>query len=199
MTVSRENIADWRGRDLASADGSKLGRIEEIYLDAETNEPEFALIHTGLFGTKQTFVPLRDASPADDQLQVPYDKAQVKDAPSIEPDGKMSETEEAELYRHYGLGYSEARSGSGLADGSAGRNRFTRDDAGAPPVSEDTSGPETDNAMTRSEEELHVGKAERESGRVRLDKDVEVDERTVSEDVRREQIEVDDDAPRRDR
>ena len=44
------------------ADGDKIGTIEEIYLDAETNEPEWALVNTGLFGTKSTFVPLREAS-----------------------------------------------------------------------------------------------------------------------------------------
>jgi uncharacterized protein (TIGR02271 family) len=190
MAISRENITDWRGRELASSDGSKLGRIEEIYLDTETNEPEFALIHTGLFGTKQTFVPLRDASPAGDQLQVPYDKSQVKDAPSIEPDGKMSQSEEAELYRHYGLGYSETRSGSGLPEGGTGTDRFTREGAGAPPVGEDVSGPETDDAMTRSEEELRVGKAERESGRVRLRKHVVTDQATKTVPVKREEIRI---------
>lgn len=172
MALTREDIATWRGRDLVASDGSKLGRIEEIYLDTETNEPEWALVHTGLFGTKQTFVPVRNASPDDDRLRVPYDKSKIKDAPSIEPDGELSRSEEAQLYRHYGLNYSETRSD-------------------APPVGEDISGPETDDAMTRSEEELRVGTRERESGRVRLRKYIVTDEVQQTVPVKREEIRVD--------
>ena len=53
-------------------------------------------------------MPLRNASPAEDTLRVPYDKDQVKDAPRIDADGELSQSEEAQLYRHYGLEYSEA-------------------------------------------------------------------------------------------
>jgi uncharacterized protein (TIGR02271 family) len=166
-----EDVAAWRGRDLAGSDGSKIGRIEEIYVDTDTNEPEWALVHTGLFGTKQTFVPLRNATPADDQLRVPYDKSQVKDAPSIEPDGALNQSEEERLYRHYGVEYSQPRS-----DG--------------PPVGKDVSGPETDNAMTRSEEELRVGTQERESGRVRLRKYIVTDEVQKTVPVKREEVRV---------
>jgi uncharacterized protein (TIGR02271 family) len=171
VALTREDIASWRGRELAASDGGKLGRIEEIYLDTQTNEPEWALVNTGLFGTKQTFVPLRDATPADDQLRVPYEKSQVKDAPSIEPDGALSPSEEARLYRHYGLEYGEPRSD-------------------APPVGEDRSGPETDDAMTRSQEELRVGTREREAGRVRLRKHVVTDEVQQTVPVKREEIRV---------
>jgi uncharacterized protein (TIGR02271 family) len=167
VAVTKEDIATWRGRDLAASDGSKIGRIEEIYVDAETNEPEWAVVHTGLFGTKQTFVPLRDATPDDDQLRVPYDKSQVKDAPSIEPDGQLSRSEEADLYRHYGLEYSETRSGG---------------------VGGDVSGRQTDDAMTRSEEELRVGTREQESGRVRLRKYVVTDEVEQTVPVKREEV-----------
>jgi uncharacterized protein (TIGR02271 family) len=248
-----EDVATWRGQDLRSSDDEKLGTIEEIYVDTDTGEPEWALITTGTFGTKQSFVPLREAAPASDGVSVPFSKATVKDAPKIDPDGQLSQPEEAELYRHYGLQYGENQSGSGLADDAVGR---------------DVSGPTTDDAMTRSEEELRVGTRERESGRVRLrkhvvedtvtqtvpvrreevrlerepitdanrddatsgpaisseehevvlhaeepvtekrvvpkervrlEKDVEVDERTVSEDVRREEIEIDDAVGRSDR
>ena len=173
MALSKEDIVSWRGRELAASDGSKLGSIDEIYLDQETREPEWALINTGLFGTKQTFVPLRNASPSDDALRVPYDKDQVKDAPRIDADGELSQFEEAQLYRHYGLDYSEAGTGMG-GDGG--------------PVGRDVSGPETDEAMTRSEEELRVGTAERETGRVRLLKYIVTDEVQQTVPVKREEV-----------
>ena len=106
--------------DLYDRDGDKIGTIDEIYLDKETNEPEWALVNTGLFGTKQHLRAAARGDRRDGDLSVPFDKAQVKDAPSIDADGELSQPEEAELYRHYGLDYSEPRSDTGLAEGGAG-------------------------------------------------------------------------------
>ena len=77
--IGREQILQHRGQDLYDNDGDKIGSIEEIYLDADTNEPEWALVNTGLFGTKSTFVPLREATDDGGSLRVPYEKGQVKD------------------------------------------------------------------------------------------------------------------------
>ena len=178
-TLQNETLLQKRGQNLFDRDGDKIGTIDEIYIDAESRAPEWALVNTGLFGTKSSFVPLRDADDEGDSLRVPYEKAQVKDAPRIDPDGELSQPEEAELYRHYGLAYSESRSDTGLPEGGFG---------GAPPVGEDTSGPTTDNAMTRSEEELRVGTTQEEAGRVRLKKYVVEDEVTETVPVKREEI-----------
>ena len=62
MTQQTQDVRALRGQDLISRDGDKLGTIEEIYLDTHTNQPEWALITTGLFGTKQSFVPISGAS-----------------------------------------------------------------------------------------------------------------------------------------
>ena len=107
-----------------------------------------------------------------DTITVPYDKATVKDAPRVDADGELSQDEEAALYRYYGLDYSEARSDSGLPQGDpAGDISGDRTPNGTPGVvGNDVSGPETDHAMTRSEEELRVGTARREAGRARLRK-----------------------------
>jgi uncharacterized protein (TIGR02271 family) len=179
MTQQTQDVLALRGQDLMSQDGDKLGTIEEIYLDTETNQPEWALIATGLFGSKQSFVPISGAGRDGDAVTVPFDKATVKDAPKVDPDGRLSESEEQELYRHYGLDYGSAGSGSG-----SGTTADRDDDA----VGRDTSGPTTDDAMTRSEEELRVGTAERESGRVRLKKYVVEDEVTQTVPVRREEV-----------
>ncbi len=198
-TMQKDDLLQKRGQDLYDADGDKIGAIEEIYLDAQTGEPEWALVNTGMFGTKSSFVPLQGASQDGDTLQVPYDKAQVKDAPKVDPDGELSQQEESELYAHYGLDYSESRSDSGLPEGGAGAGASTgttgvgtgtdrRDEADT--VGRDTSGPTTDDAMTRSEEELQVGTTEREAGRVRLKKYVVEDEVTETVPVRREEVRV---------
>src|SRR5215216_6424224 len=118
-TLQTGDLLQKRGEDLYDTSGDKLGSIQEIYLDADTGAPEGALVNTGMFGTKSSFVPLRGATD-DGSLRVPYDKSQVKDAPKINPDRELSQTQEAELYRHYGLDYSESRSDSGLPEGGPG-------------------------------------------------------------------------------
>ena len=189
-TMQRDEVLQQRGQQLLGREGDKIGTIEEIYLDNETDTPEWALVNTGMFGTKSTFVPLKDATREDEALRVPYEKAQVKDAPKAEPDGQLSQREEAELYRHYGLEYSVLNSDSGLPEGGTSSDTAEGDFDGAPPVGEDTSGPTTDNAMTRSEEELRVGKTEQEAGRVRLRKYVVEDEVTQTVPVKREEVRI---------
>jgi uncharacterized protein (TIGR02271 family) len=178
MTVQEKT--EWRGRTAVDANGDKIGTIEEIYLDTETGRPEWLAVKTGLFGTNVSFVPLAKATDTGGDVRVPFEKARVKDAPHADPDGQLSEREEAELYRHYGMAYSESRSGSGLPDGPAGRDT----------VGHDVSGPTTDDAMTRSEEELRVGTSEREAGRVRLRKHVVEDNVTQKVPLRREDVRV---------
>jgi hypothetical protein len=99
--IEKHRMLQFRGDDLADRDGGKIGRIEEIYLDADTGEPEWALVHTGLLGSKRSFVPLADATETDGKLRVPLEKGTVKDAPGVEPNGQLSEAEEAELLAHY--------------------------------------------------------------------------------------------------
>src|SRR5215217_2544040 len=119
-TLQTGDLLQKRGQDLYDSSGDKLGSLQEIYLDADTGAPEWALVNTGLFGTKSTFVPLRDVTDDGGNLRVRYEKAQVKDAPKLDSDGELSQQQEAELYRHYGLDYSESRSDSGLPEGGAG-------------------------------------------------------------------------------
>jgi sporulation protein YlmC with PRC-barrel domain len=107
-TIEKDRILQMRGEDVHDSDGDKIGSIEEIYVDHETGTPEWALVSTGMFGGS-TFVPLCDASETGGSLRVPYEKAQVKDAPKPDADGDLSEREEADLYRHYGLGPASRR------------------------------------------------------------------------------------------
>jgi hypothetical protein len=197
-----ETIRTWEGRTLFDRNGGRVGTIDAIYLDDRTGQPEWALVNTGLFGTRSSFVPLAQAFQSDNDVLVPYDKQLVKDAPRVDLDQHLSEAEERRLWRHYGLDYD-----------TVDRSASDRDAASRARVGRDSSGPATDDAMTRSEEELRVGTAQRERGRVRLrkyvttehveqvvpvrrervrlDKDTVTGEEWVTEEFRKEQIDVD--------
>ena len=194
MAMAQE-VLTWRGMNLVDRNGDKVGSIEEIYEDTDTGQAEWALVNTGLFGTKSTFVPIRDASTQGDAVSIPFDKAQVKDAPGIEREGELSRDEEQRLYSHYGIQFGDARSDSGLPQGGAGTGRDTagtgRDTEDARgTVGHDVSGPTTDDAMTRSEEQLRVGTERTEAGRARLRKYVVTDQVEQTVPVQREEIRV---------
>jgi uncharacterized protein (TIGR02271 family) len=92
------------GADVIDAEGNKIGTASEVFLDDQSGNPEWVTVKTGLFGTKETFVPIRDADLTGDGLRVPVSKAAVKDAPKIDTDGHLSPQEEEELYRYYDMG-----------------------------------------------------------------------------------------------
>lgn len=206
--ISENDIQQVQGADVYSSDGDKIGRAGQVYLDDETGRPEWVTVHTGLFGTNESFIPLSDAQLSDDRVTVPYTKDQVKDAPNVDPDnGHLSQDEERNLYQHYGLGYSERRSDSGYADSGVGdaglagtaeaggltdddRRGDSRDLADTGTAGHDTSGPNTDDAMTRSEERLSVGTESQETGRARLRKYVVTEQQSVNVPVTREEVRV---------
>jgi uncharacterized protein (TIGR02271 family) len=131
------------------------------------------MMGAGLLRTSETFVPLEDAEWDGDGLRVGYEKAFVKDAPRVEADGAISPAEQDRLFQHYDLGGSQY----------AGEFDFGT-------TGHDTSGPNTDTAMTRSEEQLRVGTEAQAVGRARLRKHVVTEHQQVTVPVSREEVTV---------
>ena len=182
--LTRDNIQQWRGATVVDRDGDRLGKVEEVFLDVETDQPEWILVNLGLFGARQTFVPVAKADLRSDSVVLPYEKSFVKDAPDVEAGRELSQDDESRLYEYYGLQYSESRSGTGLPEGDGGTG------AEMSPKGRDVSGPRTDDAMTRSEEELRVGTQRVEAGRVRLRKYVTTENVSETVPVQREEVRV---------
>ena len=200
--IDRSQVQQLIGRQAVTTDGTKIGKIGQVYLDDRSGQPEWITVNTGLFGTKESFVPLANANHDGDVLTVPYGKDQIKDAPSIEATGHLSEAEEQELYRYYGVspvgddtavtgGERDTYASVGEARDSYSTSGEARDDYSTSgeeraAVSRDVSGPTTDDAMTRSEERLDVGTQQVEAGRARLRKWVETENVQVDVPVSRE-------------
>jgi sporulation protein YlmC with PRC-barrel domain len=107
-----ENISEWRGQEVVDADGSKLGKLEEVYHDGETDEPSFIAVKTGLMSKSLTLVPLAHASVGRDFVRVQRTKSEFKKAPSFDTGAELSLDDEAAAFRHYGLEYSPAGAGA---------------------------------------------------------------------------------------
>lgn len=180
--------------------GAKIGTVKQVYLDDDNGQPLFASVATGLFGSAESFVPLHDADVIGDEVHVKYDKDTVKDAPRIEADGALSEDEQARLFDHYATGTTTGNSTADVSDTAADRAPVDQtadhsdhaDHAGdvQAGAGHDTSGPDTDDAMTRSEERLDVGTQQVQTGRARLRKHIVTEQQNVTVPVQHEELRV---------
>jgi len=211
--IGTETLDRVIGADVYDAEGTKIGTASEVFLDDQSGTPEWVTVKTGMFGTKETFVPIREADLTGDGLRVPVSKAQVKDAPKIDTEGHLSPDEEQELYRYYGMsgtgqvsgqtadytrtGTAQTTTNTGMGAGMTDRTGDAT--AGYSEASDtnqhgtrgrDTSGPTTDDAMTLSEERLNVGTQQVEAGRARLRKYVVTENVTQTVPVSHEEIRV---------
>ena len=178
--IDTKDVNSMSGATVVDGSGTKIGKVGQVYLDDETGAPEWVTVHTGMFGGKESFVPLAAADLKGDQLVVNTDKKTVSGAPQVDEDGHLSQEQEAELYRYYGL-----TDESSVANGTQQRN----DLADAPGVvGRDTSGPTTDDAMTRSEEHLVAGTQTVETGKARLRKHIVTETQQISVPVSHEEV-----------
>lgn len=157
------------GRDVYDVDGQKVGTAAHLYASDVSGEPEWVTVKTGLFGNKESFVPLVGAHAEKDGLHVGAPKDVIKDAPRIDDNGHLSEAEAAELYRHYNLQLNGSPD-RGMDRGMAGM-----------------AGQES---MVRSEEQLRAGTETVETGRVRLQKHVVTEEQQITVPVSHEEVHV---------
>ncbi|HWG01799.1 MAG TPA: PRC and DUF2382 domain-containing protein [Trebonia sp.] len=214
-STTYQDLTSLIGHHVYDAEGNKIGTAGTIYQSDETGAPEWITVKTGLFGTKESFVPLHGAEADEKGLHVAVHKDEVKDAPRIDEDGHLSDTETAELYRHYGLTAGGAARGGGRAGtGSDGvptqRAEMGRDAARPTPADmqrEATARSEYAGAgrqgagqpaddergrrsVLRSEERLRAGTETAEAGRVRLRKHVVTSQEQITVPVRREEVRV---------
>lgn len=186
--ITQDQLREVIGSTAYDRDGDKLGKVGRVYYDDDTDQPKWLTVNTGFFGSSENFVPVQGAELGGDRVTVGYDKATVKDAPNIAEDGHLSREEEQRLYQHYNLDYGRGTGTTGTGTGDVARDRDRDRAQGA--VGHDTSGPTTDEAMTRSEEQLRVGTETQETGRARLRKHVVTEHQQVQVPVSREEVRV---------
>jgi len=178
--IDRTSLGQLSGKDLKGPDGSSIGTIKDVYESTDGGGGTFATVNTGMFGGGSSFFPLDAADLQGDDVVVPFGKDVVKDAPRVENDEELTAPEEDRLHEYYSQ-YSGTNA-TGMAAGT--------ETDGTPAVGHDTSGPTTDSAMTRSEEQLRVGTEKTESGRARLRKFVETETETRTVPVSHEEVRI---------
>jgi uncharacterized protein YrrD len=108
------NVAEWHGKMLRDRNGEKIGKLQDVYVDVETDDPQFGTVKEGFIGRHLTFVPLGGIQIGPQDLQVAVTKDQVQSAPDIEVHGEeLSQAAESTLYHHFELNYTPPESESG--------------------------------------------------------------------------------------
>lgn len=106
------NIREWRGQDVVGARGHKIGELEAVYVDTATDLPSFGTVTVGMPARHRlVFVPVDHAIVGPGYVKVPYDRKQVKDAPSIGTDGELPAGDEEAVFKHYVLAYEPGAGG----------------------------------------------------------------------------------------
>jgi sporulation protein YlmC with PRC-barrel domain len=112
--AKHQNLGDWHGKDLIDSAGEKIGKLQDVYVDVETDEPMFGTVKEGFIGRHLTFVPLAGVTKGPDHLQVAVSADAVKAAPNIELHGdELSQADESTLYHHYEMNYTAPTTESG--------------------------------------------------------------------------------------
>lgn len=198
------HVGELTGLTAYDAAGEKIGSVEQAYLDNETGRAEWVTVKTGMFGMKESFVPLSGATRDANGLQFPHAKELVKEAPRMDADEHLDVAQEQELYDHYGLTRPAGRSGgapgmSPAPDNAAKDTTMGRDTAsgsgaqGRTDTAKAATPPATgrgEEEMVRSEERLRVGTEEHESGRARLRKVVVTENVTTTVPVTHEEVRI---------
>lgn len=183
------------GATVVDQNGEKVGDVGQVYLDDQTGRPSWVTVKTGLFGMKETFVPLEgDNVAAGDEIRVPYTKDFIKGAPGVDPDGHIDEAQEAELYAYYNR-QGEYNTTTDRVAGTdyVGTDRDVvadRDVAADRDVVADRDRVGNADELVAREERLNVGTERVETGRVRLRKHVVTEQQQVSVPVTREEVVV---------
>lgn len=180
MTTA-ERPEDFLGRTAVDPDGDKIGSVGQVYLNDETGQADWITVNTGMFGMKENFVPLQGSHLDGENLVLPFGKDVVKDSPDIGDSSHLEADEQSSLYAYY-----QQYLGTGGTQQASSRDY----DRTRGQESHDTSGPTTDEAMTRSEEHLQVGTQKVEAGRARLRKYVVTEQQSVTVPVSHEEVRV---------
>ena len=104
MTIA--NMSDpgtLNGATVHGSDGAKLGKVDAVYYDNDTEQPEWVAVKSGLFGSHVSLVPLQRGEWDGEVLTVPFDKTALEASPHHDPDTELSPSDEDELYTHYGM------------------------------------------------------------------------------------------------
>jgi hypothetical protein len=116
----RDEARNWVGWTVVDRDGVEIGAVTAVLADEDTGLPEWVYVEVD---GVDAVIPALDAGGSEERVTVTVTRAQVTAAPSAGGARELSQAQEADLYRHYGIEASRETSDSllpaGATDGTA--------------------------------------------------------------------------------
>ena len=209
--TDKRNIQDLLNATAFDAQGEKLGKINNLFVDDKTGQPTFIEVNHGLFGMSSSLVPLRGHRLNGDELKLAFDKDLIKDAPDIDFENQLTAADQDTIYEHYHLtdvqdvetyvtdrpaaddsnlaGFAGA-AGAGAAGAGAAAGTTEKDviDRNEREVREPVASQSNDIILEK--ERLNVGTERVASGEARLRKYQVEETETVEVPVTREEVRI---------
>ena len=113
---ARDEARNWVGWVVVDREGTELGACTAVLADESTGLPEWMYVEVE---GASAVVPAVDANGSEGRVTVTVTRAQVSGAPSVAGSPELSQEQEADLYRHYGIDASREASESLLPANAA--------------------------------------------------------------------------------
>ena len=105
---------DWLGKVVIDCEGQRIGKLHDIYVDVETDVPQFGTVKRGIFNRHLTLVPLIGVTVSPNELRITALKDQIRSAPELDSHGQeMSQEDESILYHYFQMNYTAIENESG--------------------------------------------------------------------------------------
>ena len=93
----------WAGYRVDDVYGTRVGTVEDIYVDHDTDIPCWILVKMGRFSEAHALLPVRDAVVGTGHVWIPYEKDLIRRAPQVAAGMPLAQETERELCVHYGV------------------------------------------------------------------------------------------------
>ena len=95
-----EEALGWIGFRVDDRNGSRVGSVQAIYVDAQGGEPVWVIVKLGRFG-KVAAVPYADCADVPGRIWIAHDRKTIRGAPAIDVGEPLTREDELELCVQY--------------------------------------------------------------------------------------------------
>ncbi len=115
-----DEIRRWAGYTVDDLDGSTVGQVHGLFVDAESGTPSWLIVRQGRLRGTLVAVPVPDCAAAAGRVWIAHGREAIRSAPVVDPTRPLLREHELTIGEHFGIGVSLGRPAevSGRAEGA---------------------------------------------------------------------------------
>jgi hypothetical protein len=111
LVPTAEEVGGWVGHEVDDLGGASVGRVQGLFVDAESGEPSWLIVRQGRVRGTLVAVPLRDCAAGAGRVWIAHEQRAIRSAPVVDPSRPLLREHELKIGEHYGIGESIGRPG----------------------------------------------------------------------------------------